>query len=559
MNILTPTGYKNIEDVNIGDTLVAFDVDTGAVINNVLLDKVPFTYEMLEPVDDIYMVDEDGNSVIESQGRTRKQVFINTYGAWEFYKINNAITLFKNQSIWANDRVLHAKEVKIGDTIYDDVNNPVTVTSIQKVTNETIWWKLTVSGDHSFISEGFSLHNASRYWSGNMTPTSFNWSYTTGGTNWGSATGVADNASVPTSTDDVVFDGAGVKGNSNSTIQSNMTVGSVTFNSGYTGTVTFANTTTLTIAGNFTDNTAHSWVVSNSACYITISATSTINSGGKLWPGNIGMSNTNTKTLTADWTASGILNLFTSSSTTTVNGAFTISVSGYTTQFNATYAGTSALKITGTTFTMGGGGNNFLTNATLQFAGNVTIPSIDFRGNLLQYLSGTVTTSGTLTIKNAMTIDTNPIVWTNVIFQTNVSATYTLNSLFRVSGTMQIAYNGATTFTGSAGFTVGTINYGVNQALALTNTFKFGNTYTITSSLNLISAISGANTIISSDATNRVAFILQQGATCNTNVSFTRVDNSLGRTINTWNGTVTNSLNVRSFTDLSTVAAAFST
>ena len=96
---------------------------------------------------------------------------------------------------------------------------------------------------------------ALRYWTGNATPTSSNWNYNSGGiTNWGSASGVADNASVPTSVDDVIFDGVGTNGNANNIISSSITVLSLTFTSGYTATATINSNVTLTIAGNFTDN-----------------------------------------------------------------------------------------------------------------------------------------------------------------------------------------------------------------------------------------------------------------------------------------------------------------
>ena len=557
MNLLTPSGYKNINDVNVGDQLVAYDTLTGAIIHNTLLAKELFTYDMLPAIEDIY--DEEGN--IESTGKSSEEVFIDTYGEFTFYKINDTWTLFKNQSIWANNKVIHVSQLKVGDVIYDDQNNDIVITSIEEV-SYNYWWKLTVSGDHSFIADGIQLHNASRFWSGNATPTSFKWSYNTGGlTNWGSATATADNASVPTSTDDATFDGAGAKGNSASTVQSNMTILSLTFTSGYTATVTFASTTTLSIAGNFTDNTAHGWAVSNSACYINISAASTITSNGKLWPGNVGFSNTNTKVLVGDWNATGQLQLFTASSTSTLNGStYTLSVAGLQTQFNAAIAGTANVNLTGGSYSNGGGGNALVGPNQLGFAGISTIPSITFTGNILKFVSGsTPTTSGTLTINNAVTFDTNPIVWTNITLAGNASLTYTINSLLSCTGTMAMAYNGVTTFTGSTGFTVGTLNYGSNAGLAIANIFKFGNTYTVTTAFNLLSTTNGANSITSSDGTNRVAFVLRQGATCNTNISFTRIDNSLGRTINTWNGTVTNSLNVRSFTDLGTVARTFIT
>lgn len=557
MNLLTPSGYKNINDVNVGDQLVAYDTITGAIIHNTLLNKELFTYDMLPAIDDIYATDEDGNEIIESIGMTSEEVFEQTYGAWEFYLINGTWKLFKNQSIWANLKVIHASQLQVDDVIYDDQNNDIIVTSIEEVSGD-YWWRLTVSGDHSFIADGIQLHNASRYWSGNATATSLNWSYNTGGiTNWGSASGTADNASVPTSTDDVTFDGAGALGNSNSRVQSNTTILSLTFTGGYTANVNFNVTTTLTIAGNFTDNTAHTWTVDNASCYITISAAATINSGGKLWPGNIGMTGTNTKVLATDWTASGQLFCSTTTSTTTLNGAFTLSVAGFQSAFNAALTGAATLRLTGGSMSIGGGGANNLNITTLEFAGNVSVPSFNFGGTTIRYISGTQTISGTLSLTGGQTIDTNPIVWNNVTFAANVTATYTINSLLRVSGTLQMAYNGATTVTGSAGFTVGTINFGTNQGLTLTHTFKTGNTYTVTTALNTISNVNGGATFASSDGTNRVTFILQQGATCNTNISFTRIDNSAGRTINTWNGTVTNSLNVRSFTDLQTVARTF--
>lgn len=557
MELLTPTGYKNIDEINIGDELIAFDVSTGQIIHNTLLDKKQFSYDMLPPNEDVYKEDENGDEVLESSGKTSEEVFIDTYGEWKFFEINGTWKLFKNQSIWANGRVIHVSELNIGDVIYNDENEDVIVNSIEEK-SASIWWKLTVSGDHSYIADGISLHNSSRYWSGNMTPTSFNWTYTTGGTNWGSATGVADNASVPTSTDDVVFDGAGIKGNSNSTVSANITILSLTFTSGYTGLVTINSTLTLTIAGNFTDNTAHTWAVGNSSCFITISSTSTINGGGMTFPGNVSFTNTNTKTLSADWTILGSFQLGTPSSITTLNGpTFILSANGHNTQFNAALNGTAIFRITGGIITLGGGGSGVTGISQLQFAGNFTIPSMTFGGTILKYISGTVISSGTINPQLSTTFDTYPIVWSGVNLPANGSYTHTINSLLLVSGTMQIAYNGATIFSGTAGFTVGTLTLTNTNGLALTHTFQTGNTYTVTTALNPISSVNGGTTFSSNSGVNRVNFILQQGATCNTNLSFTRIDNTAGRTINTWNGNLTNTLNCKSFTDLQTVGKTF--
>ena len=559
MQVLTPTGYKHIEDINIGDSLVAYDISTGEIINNILLDKKQFTYDMLPPIEDFYTEDENGNQVLESSGKTSQEVYIDTYGEWKFYEINGTWKLYKNQSIWANDRVIHASELTIGDVIYNDENEDVIVISIEEKTDSN-WWKLTVSGDHSYIADGVSLHNASRYWSGNMTPTGSNWHYTTGGTNWGSASGTADNASVPSTTDDVVFDGVGAKGNANSSLLSNITVGSVTFTSGYTGTVTFANTTTLTIAGNFTDNTAHSWVVSNNACYITISAAANINSGGKIWAGNIGFSNSNTKTLLSDWVAQGQLYCTISSSNTTINGSgYTLTVAGLQTNFNAATNGNATLRISGGAFNLGGGGNNVISLPTLEFAGSFNIPSITFAGSLLKYVSGNITTSGTLNLQgvSGITLDTNPIIWTNINLVSNAAVTYNINSQLIATGTMIMAYNGATTFQGSAGFTVGILTFGSSYGLSVNHSFKYGNNYIVTNGLALNANGGATPNFVSSDATNRVSFTLQQGATCSVNINFTRINASAGRTINTWNGVPNDSLNVRTYSDLVTVGRTF--
>lgn len=288
MNILTVDGWKNIEDVIIGEEILAYDVVTGLQIVNTVLNKERFYPEM-----------DEG--------------FYDNHGDFTFYLINEEYKLFKNQSIWRNDdQVVHAKDLEIGDVIYDWENNPVIVTSISETT-EPEWWRMTISGDHSYISDGLTLHNASRFWVGGGS--SSNWS-ATGNTNWAASSGGAGNQSVPTSTDDVTFDGAGGTGNSASTMSATTTILSITFTAGYTQTITFSNNQVLTVAGNFTDNTAHSWTMGNAGCGLTISATSTITSGGKTFPSFVTFTGTNTKTLSGDWTITGTLTI---SGTTTLN------------------------------------------------------------------------------------------------------------------------------------------------------------------------------------------------------------------------------------------------
>lgn len=98
------------------------------------------------------------------------------------------------------------------------------------------------------LSPAGTAFAASRYWVGGGS--SANWS-ATGNTNWSATSGGANNASVPSSGDDVFFDGVG-GGASNSTLDTSFTINSIDFN-GYSNTFTHETgniaTVILTIAG----------------------------------------------------------------------------------------------------------------------------------------------------------------------------------------------------------------------------------------------------------------------------------------------------------------------
>jgi hypothetical protein len=89
---------------------------------------------------------------------------------------------------------------------------------------------------------------------------------------------------------------------------------------------------------------------------------------------------------------------------------------------------------------------------------------------------------------------------------------------------------GANTITLAAGIT-----YTVRGALTL-NTTRIGSVQTFTSS----SGVGGTKAILT----------LNQGATCNVLANFTRIDASNGRTIRSFNGTITDCLNIVAFTDI---------
>lgn len=117
-----------------------------------------------------------------------------------------------------------------------------------------------------------------RYWVGGCSTT--DWNCTSPITNWGTASNTQDNASVPDSTNDVIFDGVGT-GASNSTISAAITIKSLDM-TGYTNTLTH-NAFVLTVAGSVTLVSGMIYTPLATST-ITLSATGTFTTGGKLIP-----------------------------------------------------------------------------------------------------------------------------------------------------------------------------------------------------------------------------------------------------------------------------------
>ncbi len=273
----------------------------------------------------------------------------------------------------------------------------------------------------------------------------------------------------------------------------------------------------------------------------------TITSNGKTFPGNVTFSNINTKTLSGNWTITGTLTLTGPTGVINRTTAETLSCAGITA---VTQSGTITIILTGGTWS----GSAALTFAGLQFSGNVTVSgSVRYEAGTITYNSGTVTTTGstwTISTVSTTTVNTNGITWNNITVGS--SGAMSLSSLLSATGTMTIS--NAPTFSGAAGWTVGTLSF--TSTTATTTTLTQGNTYTITTSITGTTAGSAAKpVIVSSDGTLKVILTLNNGASCTIgNISFTRIDASGGRAINTWNGTVTTCNNVFSFTDALTPA-----
>lgn len=358
--------------------------------------------------------------------------------------------------------------------------------------------------------------------------------------NWSATSGGVTNAATPSVTSDVTFDGAGANGNDASVISASQSVLSLTFTSGYTSSVTI--NAALTIAGNFTDNTAHTWA---GTFGLTMSATCTIASGGKTFPNAVSFTG-GTKTLGGgnNWTISGALTI---GGTTTLNltTAESLNCSGLV--INSALSGTASVYLKGGTLS---GGQ--ILSCSIFFDGNVTTSgSLSYNTGTIKYLSGIITTtSATLTVGAGVTFDTVGMVW-NILSFTG-SVTTTINSTLSAN-TANLSNGVGVTFNGTAGFIIGTFNCNHTTANA-TQTLKNGITYTITTAFNCFQTRIGSTvSFTSDDGTLKANLTLNNGASCNVLANFTRIDASGGRAIWTFNGTVTSCINIISLTDLSFV------
>lgn len=538
MEILTSTGYKHLDDITEQDLLVTYDTDTGQIIYNHLINKERWTHDMLPS-----QYNAEGELIYTSE-----EYFDLQFGGWIFYTINDTWTLFHLESIWINDvDVVHVSEVNLGDIIYDDQDQPITVTKIEQTTLLE-WWKLTISGDHSYIADNLILHNASRYWVGGGSSTAWN---ATANTNWASTSGGVNNASVPTSVDDVFFDGAGANGNTNC-----LTTGgdclTFTRSSGYTAEIRVPVLSNFSIRGNITiSNDTGFTITSNTSGAIQHFNSATIKMGGKvvdaIWRWQSG-----TKTLEgSNLEVNGVISNSLSCTINKTTDEYVIANGGY---------GAGGFTVSGNADIYIKGGNlqaSFgIANNVYLSGGTITLDNFRKDGNTFKYFSGTIRTL-TNTSQRANTtgtiFDTSTNVNYNNFFVTN-GVTVRLDSQLNVTGSTTI--EGSAIFSGSSGFI--TPRLSATTVSSATIGFNTGNTYSITDAFFAnTSRVGSILTFSSISVTNRANIVLTNGATCNVLANFTRIDASGGRTINTFNGVVTDSINVRSFTDIPTYGSSY--
>jgi hypothetical protein len=386
-----------------------------------------------------------------------------------------------------------------------------------------------------------------------------------GGNTWGTA-GNWSLGSIPTASDGHVatFDAT----SPNCTVNaSNRVCNNIDF-TGYTNTITM--TFQISCAGNVT--LASGMTIAGTGTLLLNGTACTFTSAGKTWPNalTLNRSGGNVALTIAggnDLTVGGVFSVLGGTDSTLNKTTSEILICNGGITMNQGSLGTLDIKFKGGTWSTTGI-NGVITN-NLIINGSVTISGTVYHKNgTLSYDSSggpyTVTTTGsTLGVSsisgpagtNTSILDTNGINWNNVSFpSTATPRTLTINSQLSILGTLTTS-NGDVTFNGTSGFSCATFDDSVGTS-ARTISFKESVTYTITSSLLASNSRVGSITLFTSaHASTKAILTLVNPADCNVLANFTRIDASGGRTINTFNGTVTNCTNIRSFNDLQTVTS----
>jgi hypothetical protein len=369
--VLTESGYVAITPYIVGVKVKAFDQDTGEVIWN--------TVESVRWVDAAEWMRWHENADLPP---------------FRFFRINDTWTLNSEQSIWRNGtNVCHAKHLIVGDEIYDDANNPVTITSVEEVTADG-WWRFDISGDHSYIVDGLMLHNASRF-AVNVGGIDWTWDLSTT-THWSASTGGGAGSSAPGSADTVTFDGSS---------------GGHVVTPSYAGTGTFQSIT----CGAFTGTI--DWSVNNNPVTLsaatpfsgTGSGTRTINLGNGTW------------TLNATGLTGNVWDMTTTTGLTFNANSSTISFTGVRTP---------------------------ATNAPVFVGGGLTYSTLNFVAQTASSMSGVL-------VNNTGTFATLTVAGPNVVLISSISMTITTLNINGTKG--NAVHFAASTFTNARALTLTTL------------------------------------------------------------------------------------------------------
>ena len=350
------------------------------------------------------------------------------------------------------------------------------------------------------------------------------------GGNW-NATATWTGGVVPIAGDSIAF--TATSGNLTVNVSSAALVG-VNFTN-YVGTITFnGNITTNGVL-----NLGTGGYTQLGASGIVLNGTAILTSGGVTWSRTLVFGGASpTYTFVGNLTVTGLITFQGSGNTTLTNN--TLNINGSLTQTTAgTYSGTTAIVFGGTGTWSNSGGGTIRNNTTINTAGTLTISgSINYNTGIFTYTAGTVVTTGsTLNIAGATTFNTAGMSWNNIAITTGIQ---TLNSLFSINGTMTLSIS--TIFAGTAGFSVATL---IASGTGLIHQLVSTVTYTINTAFTCTTATSASRVLFRSTTPGVQAILtVQPGATIDLGfVNATDINSSLGRTVYSYRGAFSNTLN----------------
>ena len=268
-----------------------------------------------------------------------------------------------------------------------------------------------------------------------------------------------------------------------------------------------------------------------------------------------------TVTLNSDMYVAG--NLSTISLPGIVNGTGRLYIGG---DISTPVSGIATIEMYGTTnATITTGATSIANSLIINKSGTPTPATVTLNsftwgaaGRTLQRTAGNINVgTSTVTIPNAA-VTINNMVFNNLTV--TAGAAITQNTANTINSTLQL--NGSTTFAGTAGWTCATLLCTTNNS---TITLQNSVTYRTTTGVQLVSSLTTQPiTMVSNNASIRAIWTLDAGATQNIiYVNGTRIDSSLGQTIWTFGGIISNTplgaetLNWRTGTRPGTIAYVF--
>ena len=187
--------------------------------------------------------------------------------------------------------------------------------------------------------------------------------------------------------------------------------------------------------------------------------------------------------------------------------------------------------------------------ATLAIPNNFTYSNAN--GSII-YSSGTINHTSTLSLTNNTLLDTSGVNWNNLNMTVGV---FTLNSPLNVTNNLTLGATGTVRFSGTAGWDCANLLCSTPNRLIVLET---GNTYNTTNSVNMVGADLQRIIMSSSSSTEKAIWKLSDAATQSmVYVNGTRIDSSLGQTIWSFGGTLTETINWNLGTRPQTAAHTF--